>query len=126
MIVIPLLGSVLNGLVLRPVHPSARKFSLAAAGLSFVAAVVLSWNYSSTGQIVSLSFEWLRVGGLTSNWGFRFDAITVLMSLVVTYRNPDLASFSRLHGREPTRTAFRVPESFFCHMLIFATGANLP
>ncbi|MCB0403592.1 MAG: NADH-quinone oxidoreductase subunit L [Bdellovibrionales bacterium] len=129
MILIPLLGSILNGLLLRSGSP-ARTGTLAstAAGLSFLAALLLCWNYLSTGQIVNVNFEWLRVGGLNLAWGFRFDAITVLMSLVVTGIGTLIHIFSIGYmDEEPTPYRFFAYLNLFLSaMLILVTGANLP
>ncbi|NDG26017.1 MAG: NADH-quinone oxidoreductase subunit L, partial [Proteobacteria bacterium] len=80
----PLVGSLLNGLIIR--SPSARlsgTIATVAALVSFLCAIVLTSSVMS-GNIVEMSWLWFGAGSFKANWGFRFDQLTSVMALVVT------------------------------------------
>lgn len=85
MIALPLVGSILNGLVLRSPYPRrsgviATLFSAA----SFLVAVCLSNQLSVTKEPISFHCAWFSVGALHVKWGFVFDPLTSVMALIIT------------------------------------------
>src|SRR4051812_17383440 len=85
MIASPLIGSISNGLILRTKEVKrAGVIATAAAGGSFVCAVILYLTLIGTGHPIEISFRWFQVGDIPVHWGYRFDALTAMMALMVT------------------------------------------
>lgn len=85
MISAPLLGSICNGLVLRPASAKlAGGLATGAAAVSFVCASLLALKVIQSQEAVAVSFSWIQAGNLQIDWAFRFDSLTTVMGLVVT------------------------------------------
>jgi len=127
MIFVPLAGAIVGGLLLRPI--SVRRAGVLAtlvAAASFVATVVL-WAGLSPGSAVTFSVPWFPVGGRMVEWGFRFDALTAVMCLVVTGIGSVIHLFSigyMSEDRTPARY-FAYLNLFLFAMLVLVTADNL-
>jgi len=125
MLVLPLLGSVLNGLVLRPKSP--RRAGVIATTFSagaFVCAVLLAMQP----EMASWSVPWIEAGKLTVGWSFRFDSLTALMALFVSGIGTVIHLYSIGYmSHEPTPYRyFAYLNLFLFNMLVLITADNLP
>ncbi len=56
-----------------------------AAGGAFVVSALMAFGLSSNPEPVNVPFlEWINIGTLSANWGFRVDTLSVTMMLVVS------------------------------------------
>lgn len=123
----PLVGSLLNGLIIR--SPSARlsgTIATVAALVSFLCAIVLTSSVMS-GNIVEMSWLWFGAGSFKANWGFRFDQLTSVMALVVTGIGTLIHLYSvgyMSHEKSPFRY-FAYLNLFLFQMSVLITSSNL-
>ncbi len=85
MVFSPLVGSFFNGLVLQ--RRSARFSGVVATVfslLSLLSALILYCDLINENTKSVFSFAWFSVADLNFKWGFTFDSLTALMSLMVT------------------------------------------
>jgi NADH-quinone oxidoreductase subunit L len=130
MILLPLLGSALNGLIVRTSHAKRAGVigTLFAAG-SLVLAILLSLQVAHDPNQTPVTFthDWFNVGGMSFEWGFRFDALTTVMALVVTGIGTIIHLYSigyMAEDRSPSRF-FAYLNLFLFSMLVLITGDNL-
>ncbi|MBI4405194.1 MAG: NADH-quinone oxidoreductase subunit L, partial [Deltaproteobacteria bacterium] len=128
MILLPLCGSILNGLVLRPVS-AGRAGGIASffSASSFVAAVVLWLCVLSQNSSISVSLPWFATENLNIRWEFVFDHLTAVMALVVTGIGTLIHLYSIGYMSEdatPSRY-FAYLNLFLFSMLTLISGANL-
>lgn len=129
MILLPLVGSVFNGLVLRTPYPRrAGVIATAFAGGSLVMAILLFAHLCATHEVIAYSIPWFHAGSLHLNWGFRFDSLTACMCLVVTGIGSVIHLYSIGYMSED-----RTPYRFFSYlnlflfaMLTLVTASSLP
>lgn len=129
MILLPLLGSVVNGLILRSPQPrrSGVIASLSAFG-SFLCAVVLYINLLQTESPIGFEFTWLNAGSVKLTWGFAFDWLTAVMALVVTGIGTVIHVYSIGYMSEE-KTPYRYfayLNLFLFNMLTLITASQLP
>src|SRR5688572_30615692 len=128
MILLPLAGSILNGLVIRSLH--ARRsgvIATAAAGGSFACAVILFINLVGTHETAGIALDWVRGGAITLRWGFQFDPLTAMMALVVTGVGTLIHLYSigyMSDDRSPYRY-FAYLNLFLFNMLVLIASDNL-
>jgi len=125
MIALPLVGSLLNGLILRPLSPRrAGVIGTTFAGGAFVCAVMLALQP----EISSFGFPWIHAGKLTVNFALRFDSLTALMALFVTGIGTVIHLYSIGYmSEEPTPYRFFAYLNLFLfNMLVLITADNLP
>ncbi len=128
MIVLPLVGSILNGLVIRPAFPKrAGVIASFFAVSSFSCALFLFSNLSHELQSITWAMDWFDVGDFHQKWGLKFDALTAIMALVVT----GIGSLIHLYSigymaeeRGPSRY-FAYLNLFLFNMLLLITSDNL-
>ncbi|MBM4316850.1 MAG: NADH-quinone oxidoreductase subunit L [Deltaproteobacteria bacterium] len=128
MILLPLLGSFLNGIVIRPAF--AKRAGVIAtffAASSFACAVFLFFSLSHDVKAINWSTNWFTVGEFHQQWGFKFDALTAVMALVVT----GIGSLIHLYSigymaeeRGPSRY-FAYLNLFLFNMLVLIASDNL-
>lgn len=129
MLLLPLLGAITNGLVIRSTCPKkSGTIATLAAGASFLMALILWIHYLRTETPVEISFDWFAAGGLNLTWGFSFDALTAVMALVVT----GIGSLIHLYSigymgedKTPSRY-FAYLNLFLFAMLMLISADNLP
>jgi len=127
MIISPLLGSAVNGLVTkRSSVRFAGTVGTLAAAVSFCAALSL-WMSTLSGSTVAFSLPWFSAGTFTVQWGFTFDALTAVMALVVTGIGTVIHLYSIGYMSEdatPSRY-FAYLNLFLFNMLLLITADNL-
>ncbi len=87
--IIPLVGALVNGVFGRRLP---QKFialiGCGAAGISFSFSLWLAWQFinssSSGAPFIENYFIWIQSGGFEANFGFYYDHLTLVMTLVVT------------------------------------------
>jgi len=123
----PLVGSIINGLVWR--SGSAKlsgAVATSAAFLSFCCALVLFGQVASDSPI-EMSWRWFEAGSFAIRWGFRFDQLTSVMALVVTGIGTLIHLYSigyMSHEKGPYRY-FAYLNLFLFQMLVLVTSSNL-
>lgn len=115
MVLTPLLGSIINGLVLRSKNPKlSGAIATGAAGISLVCAVSLFFSLVQSHTAIKISFDWFSAGDLTVKWGFAFDELTAVMALVVTGIGTLIHLYSIGYmSHEPT------PSRYFAYLNLF-------
>ena len=128
MILLPLLGCILNGLVIRPVFTKrAGVIATFFSGASFICALLLFLKLHQSGTPISWSIAWFDVGDFHQRWAVKFDALTAVMALIVT----GIGSLIHLYSigymaeeRGPSRY-FAYLNLFLFNMLLLITSDNL-
>ena len=127
-VVLPLLGSVIAGLMGRVIGDRASEIVTTSllflsAGLSFIAFydVALAGN----AQIISVA-PWISSGDFTADWALRIDTLTVVMLVVVTGVSALVHLYSIGYmADDPHRPRFFSYLSFFTFaMLVLVTSDN--
>ena len=80
---LPLLAAVLIALFLQGKPRLSALVSVGAVVVSFILSLDLLAQFLG-GAMLSAKFNWLRVGHLTIDFALRFDALSLLMVLIVT------------------------------------------
>jgi NADH-quinone oxidoreductase subunit L len=122
---LPLLAAVLITLFLqRDPHFSAI-ISVGAVLISFFATVVLLARFLSLGSAPHLSLHWLQVGTLKIDFGLHFDALSLLMLLVVTGVGSviHIYSIGYMHG-DPSYGRYFACMSLFIFSMIGVVVSN--
>jgi NADH-quinone oxidoreductase subunit L len=128
---LPLLGSLINGLWRR--HLSEKAVSLiacGAVGLSFVGAVLacLALHRLPPGQraVEMVVYQWMTSGDFQAAMGFLLDPLSGVMILVVTGVGflIHLYSVGYMHGDEGYQRYFAYLNLFVCAMLVLVLGNN--
>jgi len=124
----PLIGAILNGLVLRSRSPqSSGTLATLAAGLSFVGIAFLTLQHTGP-EPLQYKLDWFSIGTLSLSWGFAFDSLTAVMGLVVT----GIGTLIHLYSigymeKEPTPSRyFAYLNLFLFAMLLLIFADNLP
>lgn len=128
MLGIPFLGSVLNGLVVRPKDvKTAGLIATVSVALSLVCALVLFQHVAWGGEAVELSWPWFQAGAFQLNWGFSFDVLTSVMALVITGIGSliHLYSIGYMSHEKGAYRYFSYLNLFVFLMLILITASNL-
>ena len=122
------MGSVLNGLLLRPKSPKyagvmASFFSASA----FVVAIFLCVYLISTKTPIHLTYEWFKTANLSLSFGFYFDALSAWMVLIITGIGTLIHVYSIGYmAFEPTPSRyFAYLNLFLFNMLVLVTADNL-
>ncbi len=129
LILIPLLGAILNGLVLRSKHTRvAGGIATACSAACFLLALSLSLNYFETGTPLSAALPWMSAGPFVLNWGLRFDALTLVMTLVITGIGTliHLFSIGYMDEEKSPYRYFAYLNLFLSAMLLLVLGDSLP
>src|SRR3989338_7174385 len=125
---IPFVGAATNGV--RAMYGRNRTsggIALTASALSFVVSVALSLEVFKSGVGLSWSVPWIEMGTWSVRWGFRFDAFSALMALMVTF----IGTFIHLYslGYMATDSGrgryFSYLNLFLGAMLLLVTADNL-
>lgn len=81
MLLAPVIGAVINGLILRPSSSKrAGVIATLSALISFTAVIAQSFNTEG----IPLEWTWFKVGDFIAQWSFSTDPLTWVMCLVVT------------------------------------------
>lgn len=123
----PLFGSFLNGLVLRTQSVKlAGQIATLATLTSFLAAVFLFVGGAGI-HPVEISWPWISIPGFEAHWSFRFDALTAVMALVVTGVGTliHLYSIGYMAHEKGGYRYFSYLNLFVFLMLILITAGNL-
>ncbi len=124
----PLLGAVLNGLrwkneKLKP----AGLIGVGACLLSFLGSVILFFSSTGGASKSILLFEWLKIGGLSADFSFLLDPLSLLMILLITGVGFLIHVFSLYYMSQDPRPAkyFSYLNLFVFSMLILVLADNL-
>ncbi len=119
----PLAAAGLITLVTRKDERLSAQISIGASVLAFVASLVLFCAY----ERFELSFSWLDVGELKVDLGFKFDALSGLMLLVVTGVGSAIHvySYGYMHGDRSFSRFFASMSLFMFSMLGIVVSNNL-
>jgi NADH-quinone oxidoreductase subunit L len=122
---LPLLAAVLITLFLqRDPHFSA-VLSVGAVLISFFSSVVLLAQFLAFGRAPQISLHWLQVGSLNIEFGLHFDALSLLMLMVVTGVGSviHIYSIGYMHG-DPGYARFFACMSLFTFSMIGVVVSN--
>lgn len=129
MILFPLAGSLVNGLIVRPTAPKrAGVIGTLASALSLACAAWLFWHLVDSKEVVKASFDWFSAGALKVRWGVMFDNLTAVMALVVTGIGTLIHVYSigyMSEDKSPSRY-FAYLNLFLFQMLCLVTADSLP
>jgi len=124
---LPLLSAVLITFFLQRDPHFAAAVSIGAVLISFLATVVLYAEFLANGPtaVPHLSYEWLHVGSLNIDFGLHFDALSLLMLLVVTGVGSVIHIYSTayMHG-DPGFSRFFAFLSLFIFSMIGVVISN--
>jgi NADH-quinone oxidoreductase subunit L len=129
-ILLPLLGAILNGLVLRKVSPVVSHIVGSAALVSsFVCAVIVYWQYWQAGgtPIIWHGFDWIEAGDFSAPFRLVLDRLSGLMLLVVTGIGSLIHIYAGgyMHEEKATWRFFSYLNLFVFMMLLLVLGDNL-
>src|SRR3954452_23095422 len=90
-VLLPLLGFVINGMVaMKPVTGAGKSIvTLVGCGLPIAAFLLavrtfLDLRAASYAPIIDIAYTWATIGGHSFEIGFYFDRLTTVMALIVT------------------------------------------
>lgn len=116
-ILLPLLGAIVNGLLLTKVSPRLSHLSGVLPLLaSFLAALLLAigfWRGDGSAEVL-VAYEWLQAGSFSAPLALRIDQLSLLMLLVVTGIGTLIHVFAGGYMHEEKRTS-----RFFCYLNLF-------
>src|SRR5690242_2822998 len=129
-ILFPLLGAFLNGLVLRKVPKSVSHIVGASALIAaFVSALALYLNFMGEGGNARIVFgmEWLDAGDFKAPFQFVIDRLSGLMMLIITGIGSLIHIYAGgyMHEEKTTWRFFSYLNLFVFMMLLLVLGDNL-
>jgi len=122
---LPLLAAVLITLFLQRDPRFSAVLSVGAVLVSFFSTLVLLGQYLAYGHAPDISLRWLQVGSLTIDFGLHFDALCLLMLLVVTGVGSviHIYSIAYMHG-DASYARFFASMSLFTFSMIGVVVSN--
>lgn len=126
----PLLGAVLNGLILRKASPTVSHlvgiFGVVAA---FVSALITFSEFVNQGSnaITFFGFDWLQAGRFSAPFSLTIDRLSGLMLLIVTGIGSLIHIYAGgyMHEEKATSRFFAYLNLFIFMMLLLVLGDNL-
>lgn len=130
MLLAPLVGAALNGLLLRKMSKGVSHLvGVLAMATSFAAAVSLFLNFMHAGgqPQTFLAFDWLNAGGFHAPFKYMVDRLSGMMMLVVTGIGTLIHIYAGgyMHEEEKTYRFFTYLNLFVFMMLQLVMGDNL-
>ena len=139
-ILLPLIGAALNGLLfscglIKKDHESERRIvSIIGCGSILLAALVSTYLFIQLIQndnpagIIQNSFTWIASGELNISFGFLFDNISSVMTLVITWVGflIHVYSIGYMHNDKSYARYFTYLNLFIFFMLVLVLGNNFP
>ncbi|MGE0171525.1 MAG: NADH-quinone oxidoreductase subunit L [Oligoflexales bacterium] len=129
-ILAPLLGAILNGLVLRKANKlTSHIVACASMGIAFLCAISVYANFLAAGgePIYEMGFSWLSVGNFEAPFKVIIDRLSMLMTLIITGIGFLIHVYAGGYMHEEAKT-----NRFFCYlnlfvfmMLLLVLGENL-
>ena len=116
-ILLPLLGAIVNGLLLRHVPPRLSHLTGVLPLLAaFIAATILGADFmrGNANAQVLVAYDWLLAGNFSAPFALRIDQLSLLMLLVVTGIGTLIHIFAGGYMHEEKRTS-----RFFCYLNLF-------
>ena len=127
-LILPLLGSIVSGLMGRKVGVTGSHIiTLSCLSLSSILASIVFYEVGICGSPVSVKlFSWIDSENFYVSWSFLFDSLTVSMFIPVLYISTLIHLFSvNYMGEDPHNQRFFSYLSLFTFfMLILVSGAN--
>ena len=132
-LLLPLAGAIVNGIVglfvpaLRRSEGLVSAIGTGAVALSFALAVSLFVGYGGEAEVVRY-FTWIKAGGLTVDFAYRVDSLSLLMTLIITGIGTliHLYSAAYMKGDGGFWRFFAYLNLFIFAMLNLVLGDNLP
>jgi len=129
MLLSPLVGAIVNGLLLRTSHNRrAGVIATTAVAISFCSALKLSIEIASGSEkVIMFAIPFFEVGAKSFVWGFSFDALTTVMALVVTGIGTliHLYSIGYMAEEKKAYRYFTYLNFFLFQMLLLISSDNL-
>ncbi|MCH7926598.1 MAG: NADH-quinone oxidoreductase subunit L, partial [Candidatus Dadabacteria bacterium] len=139
-VLLPLIGAALNGLLfasglIKKDHESERRIvSIIGCGSILLAALVSTYLFIQLIQndnpagIIQNSFTWIASGELNISFGFLFDNISSVMTLVITWVGflIHVYSIGYMHNDKSYARYFMYLNLFIFFMLVLVLGNNFP
>nr|YP_009711095.1 NADH dehydrogenase subunit 5 [Turbinellus floccosus]QGI24490.1 NADH dehydrogenase subunit 5 [Turbinellus floccosus] len=127
-LILPLLGSIVSGLMGRKVGVTgSHVITISCLFLSSVLATISFYEVGICGSPVSIQlFSWIDSENMSISWEFLFDSLTVSMFIPVLYISTLIHLFSvNYMGEDPHNQRFFSYLSLFTFfMLVLVSGAN--
>ena len=127
---LPLLGAFLNGIVLRK-SPKLVSHSVGALVMvaAFVSALVLYLNFMAEGGVtqIVLAFDWIQAGEFQAPFRYIIDRLSLIMVLIITGIGSLIHIYAGgyMHEEESTWRFFSYLNLFVFMMLQLVLGDNL-
>lgn len=130
MILFPLLGAFINGLVLRKASKTvSHAIAVGAMLASFACAVAVFWQMMASGgeARVIIGFPWISAGGFSAPFNLILDRLSGLMILIVTGIGSLIHIYAGGYMHEEQRTSrfFSYLNLFVFMMLLLVLGDNM-
>jgi len=139
-VLLPLIGAALNGLLfscglIKKDHESERRIvSIIGCGSILLAALISTYLFIQLIQndnpagIIQNSFTWIVSGELNVSFGFLFDNISSVMTLVITWVGflIHVYSIGYMHNDKSYARYFMYLNLFIFFMLVLVLGNNFP
>ena len=133
LLLLPLAGAIVNGIVglfvpaLRKREGLVAAIGTGAVGVSFLLAASLFLGHHGEAEVVRY-FTWLKAGDLTVDFAYRLDALSLLMTLIITGIGTliHLYSSAYMKGDGGFWRFFAYLNLFIFAMLNLVLGNNLP
>jgi len=133
MLLPPLLGTILNGLLGRRLSQAmVSLIGCGASGLSLVFALLSAWTYSSSpsqpAPFIHSFFTWIESGNLRADYALYYDRLTLVMTVTVTLVAFLIHLYSRgyMEHEGGYYRFFTYLNLFLFMMLTLVTAANYP
>ena len=124
----PLLGSIIAGFFGRSIGDrGAQLVTVAGVVISALASVVLFNDVALNGHAYTIElFTWIKSGSFVAPWALRFDTLTVVMLIVVTFVSSCVHIYSIGYmSHDPHKPRFQAYLSLFTFaMLMLVTADN--
>ena len=139
-ILLPLIGAAINGLLfssglIKKDHESERTIvSIIGCSSIFLAALISTYLFfqliqnNNPAGIIQNSFTWIVSGELNIGFGFLFDNISSVMTLVITWVGflIHIYSIGYMHNDKSYARYFMYLNLFIFFMLVLVLGNNFP
>ncbi len=126
----PLVGAVINGLVLRKAKPLvSHLIAITAMAVAFGATITLFLSFMKTGGVATVveGMPWIQAGGFFAPFNFIVDRLSCFMLLIITGIGLLIHIYAGgyMHEEKSTARFFSYLNLFVFMMLMLVLGDNL-